>query len=230
MDNDRISALERENASIKKQVAKLTDKLLSLESRRSNDVFNGQLNLHFLFNTLNFLYNKTARDKPDVADVILSLSDVLRYTINPVNGSRFALLSDEIEHAEKLIALYNLRMGGKECIRIKTNGAFDDVKFPAPVLLILLDTIFKFGSLTPENPAEIYIYEENNVVKVESNHLCNQHSVYPDEKRKEIFQLIRKNIHWGYKNKGRFKQRKINDFQHVEIEVDLNMTVNKRAS
>ena len=230
MENDRISTLEKENACIKRNNAKLQARLLTYETKRTDDIFNGQLNLHFLFNTLNFIYNKTAKDKPDLADVVLSLSDVMRYTITPSNASRFAKLSEEVEHAEKLVSLYNLRMGGKECIRISKNGTFDDIQFPAPLLLILLDNIFKYGKLTPETPAEIFIYSEGKMLKVRANHARNLHSVYSKEKKKEMFQSIRKNLRWGYRGSATFRQWNEKDFQRFEIVVDLGMPIIKRAS
>jgi two-component system, LytTR family, sensor kinase len=53
-----------------------------------------QLNPHFLFNTLNSIYAKCIEDKPEAGEMVLQLSDMLRYQLENDSIEKISLLKE----------------------------------------------------------------------------------------------------------------------------------------
>ncbi len=102
-----------------------------------------QINPHFLFNTLNNLYSLSLDSSPKTPDMILKLSDLMRYIIydcreNKVNARK------EIEFVENYLSLEKLRLGDSVHVDLMVYGE-PDVKV-APLLFInFLENAFKHG-------------------------------------------------------------------------------------
>ncbi|RZK00205.1 MAG: histidine kinase, partial [Flavobacterium sp.] len=47
-----------------------------------NSYLQAQINPHLLFNTLNFIYQKTLIQAPEIAESVMTLSDIMRYSTN----------------------------------------------------------------------------------------------------------------------------------------------------
>ncbi|MFT7442726.1 MAG: sensor histidine kinase YesM, partial [Maribacter sp.] len=54
----------------------------------------GQINPHFLFNSLNVLYSLAIEEKKEVKNAILQLSDILRYVIYDVNAAQITIMKE----------------------------------------------------------------------------------------------------------------------------------------
>ncbi len=130
-----------------------------------------QLSPHFFFNTLNNLYALTIKNSKQAPEVILKLSDMLRYTIYEGEKKRVRI-KDEITYLENYIELHKIRY--KEPVLFEFNHTIDTTLTIAPLLFInLLENAFKHGveTLTENafikmnltNDAEfIYFSVENN--------------------------------------------------------------------
>jgi len=102
-----------------------------------------QVNPHFFFNTLNNLYGLVVEKSEKAPEVILKLSDMMRYTIYE-GKEELVLLEDEICYLENYIELHKIRYQKKVEISF-----IHDVKKGikvAPLLFInLLENAFKHG-------------------------------------------------------------------------------------
>ncbi len=137
-----------------------------------------QLNPHFFFNTLNNLYALTIKNSKQAPEVILKLSEMMRYTIYEGEKNNVTI-KDEITYLENYIELHKIRY--KKPVSIQFNHAIDESLTIAPLLFInLLENAFKHGveTLTENafikmeltNDADfIYFSIENNFDKKESN-------------------------------------------------------------
>ncbi|MDO6744920.1 histidine kinase [Tenacibaculum soleae] len=67
-----------------------------------------QINPHFFFNTLNNLYGLTVEKYDDAPDVLIRLSDMMRYTIY-MGKEDLVPLKDEIEYLQNYIELHKIR-------------------------------------------------------------------------------------------------------------------------
>jgi LytS/YehU family sensor histidine kinase len=155
--------------------------LKTLESKKSKaelSLLKSQINPHFFFNTLNNLYGLVVEKSDDAPDVVLKLSDIMRYTIY-MGKEDFVPLQDEIEYLKSYIDLHKIRYQKK--VDIQFNCSQEKNGQVAPLLLIIpLENAFKHGveSLT-ENAyihvdlkmtnGTIYFDIENNFERIESN-------------------------------------------------------------
>ncbi|RDC56173.1 hypothetical protein DU508_11190 [Pedobacter chinensis] len=131
-----------------------------------------QINPHFLFNTLNYIYYTTKSNASDGADSILLLSKIMRYTADIENANDIVDLEKEIDYIEALIQIYRLRL--KEGLQVQFNYT-NEVKHlkSIPLLLItIVENAFKHAHITDHNnPAiiEVGIDKENNLVVISKN-------------------------------------------------------------
>lgn len=102
-----------------------------------------QINPHFFFNTLNNLYGLVVEKSEQAPEVVLKLSDMMRYTIYE-GKEDVVLLKDEINYLENYIELHKIRYQ-KNVEILFTHEVQEDLKV-APLLFInLLENAFKHG-------------------------------------------------------------------------------------
>ncbi|MFV9550856.1 sensor histidine kinase [Algibacter sp. PT7-4] len=118
----------------------------SVESKKAKAelaLLKSQISPHFFFNTLNNLYGLTIEKSDDAPNVVLKLSDMMRYTIY-MGQEENVFLKDDITYLKNYIDLHKIRHHKSVDIRFKNNSN-PTIKI-APLLLILpLENAFKHG-------------------------------------------------------------------------------------
>ena len=104
----------------------------------------GQINPHFLFNSLNNIYALASRKSDNTTDAILKLSSILRYILYEASIP-LVPISKELEHIHNYIDIQKLRLTDK--VKVVFNTKIDDEnKEIEPLLLIpLVENAFKYG-------------------------------------------------------------------------------------
>lgn len=103
-----------------------------------------QINPHFLFNTLNNLYALTLRKSEKAPDIVIKLSEMMRYMLYECN-EKMVPLSKEINYLRNYLDLEQLRQHPGIDIRFDVRGEVGDQQI-APLLLIpFLENSFKHG-------------------------------------------------------------------------------------
>ena len=123
-----------------------------------------QINPHFFFNTLNNLYALTITKSEQAPEVILKLSDMMRYTIYEGAKETVKLL-DEITYLENYIELHKIRY--KKSVEISFSHSVDTSLTVAPLMfIILLENAFKHGieSLAENAYIHIDLYEDGKFI------------------------------------------------------------------
>jgi len=119
-----------------------------------------QINPHFFFNTLNNLYALTVKNSKQAPEVILKLSDMMRYTIYEGEKEN-VVIKDEIEYLKNYIELHKIRY--KKTVAFQFNNTVDEALTIAPLLfIILLENAFKHGVESLTEDAYIYIDISND--------------------------------------------------------------------
>ena len=114
-----------------------------------------QINPHFFFNTLNNLYALTVKNSEQAPEVILKLSDMMRYTIYE-GEKEYVAIKDEIEYLKNYIELHKIRY--KKTVEFQFDHDIDGSLTIAPLLyIILLENAFKHGVETLTEDAYIHI-------------------------------------------------------------------------
>lgn len=130
-----------------------------------NAYLQSQINPHLLFNTLNFIHSEVQQISPTASDAIITLSDMMRYSLAENNTDGKAKLENEIEQVENLIRINQFRFNNKLSIEFTTDGKFDDVCIIPLLLVPIVENIFKYGELIdPNDPATIRIMLKENTL------------------------------------------------------------------
>ena len=126
----------------------------------------GQINPHFLFNTLNNLYSLALHKNKNTAPGILQLSNLMNYMLNESN-SEFIELSSEIKLINNYLNLEKLRYTAKLRTSFDIKGKIDGVKIAPLVLLPFVENAFKHGisQKTEDNWLLIFLEIDNNKIK-----------------------------------------------------------------
>ncbi len=102
-----------------------------------------QVNPHFFFNTLNNLYGLVIEKSEKAPEVVLKLSDMMRYTI--YEGKKDAvLLKNEINYLKNYIELHKIRYHKNVVITYK-HDVKEGIKIAPLLFIILLENAFKHG-------------------------------------------------------------------------------------
>lgn len=103
-----------------------------------------QINPHFLFNTLNNLYALTLKKSDKAPEIVIKLSEMMRYMLYDCNEKR-VFLEKELKYIENYLDLEKLRQGKKVDIQFTLDGEVNKQKI-APLLFIpFLENSFKHG-------------------------------------------------------------------------------------
>jgi LytS/YehU family sensor histidine kinase len=104
-----------------------------------------QIHPHFLFNTLNNVYFLTLTESQKAPEMLIKLSDMLRYILDECNNPQ-VLLEKEIKMVEDYMALEKIRYGDNLEMNLQVKGDHHR-KMIVPLLLIpLVENSFKHGT------------------------------------------------------------------------------------
>ncbi|WP_316759482.1 sensor histidine kinase [Pedobacter aquatilis] len=107
-----------------------------------------QINPHFLYNTLNYVYSLAIPVSDKLANAILRLSDLMRYTLNESPDGRVSLVK-EVEYLESYIELFKMRFEPNFFVDFNAEGIVEQ-KVAALVLIPFVENAFKHGVLNDE--------------------------------------------------------------------------------
>jgi len=154
-----ISNLEKNKLIDQLHTQKLEKELVNTEIA----YLKSQINPHFLFNTLNFLYNSAQQISEHIARPILLLSEIMHYAIAETTKSGKVDLSDEIEQIHSFIELNQLRFDQALQLTFEITGNSSHLKILPLLLLTPVENIFKYAHLKDNSyPAVIKLDIQEN--------------------------------------------------------------------
>lgn len=130
-----------------------------------------QINPHFLFNNLNTIYSMAAQQDERTADVILKLSDFLRYVLYDTTCETIAL-EKEAEIIRTYVGLQKERVNQETTrIMLYIEGDLSTAEIAPLLLLPLAENCFKHGIGKDQGTIKIYIgYDGTQLIfKTENN-------------------------------------------------------------
>ncbi|WP_091434269.1 sensor histidine kinase [Flavobacterium degerlachei] len=148
--------------------------LKTLESKKTKaelSLLKSQINPHFFFNTLNNLYGLTVEKSDDAPNVVLKLSEMMRYTIY-MGKEDLVPLKDEVDYLQNYIELHKIRYQKKVDIQF-TYSNISDYQITPLLYIIALENAFKHGveKLTENAYIHIIISTDNGSIlfEIENN-------------------------------------------------------------
>lgn len=158
----RIYALMRQREAMTVENERLKNEYLTTRY----NMLVGQINPHFLFNSLNSL-SMLVREHDDerALEYIEQLSYTFRYTIQ--NGQNTMMsLAEEMESAKAYIYLYKIRYADKLFFDIDIDPRYDDWTLPALSMQPLIGNAVKHNTITTRNPLHVSIRTEDDMLVV----------------------------------------------------------------
>lgn len=121
-----------------KEISKLEKEKVSTEL----DYLKTQVNPHFLFNTLNNIYIQTRIEPKKSAEMVLKLSDLLRYQLYECSGDR-VMLKSEVEYLVNYTDLQRMRITNID-VKFEQKGTFKGLMIYPFMFLPFLENSFKY--------------------------------------------------------------------------------------
>lgn len=134
-----------------------------------------QINPHFLYNTLNYVYSLAIPVSEKLANAVLRLSDLMRYTLTESPDGKVKLVR-EVEYLESYIALFKMRFEPNFYVEFKTVGLNEDHEVVALVLIPFVENAFKHGVINdPTEPVKISLsVQDKRLVFEVSNKISDE--------------------------------------------------------
>lgn len=160
-----------EKEAIKKE---LEEKQVAIElADAKNSYLKAQINPHFLFNTLTYIYNSTHKSEPRAAEAVRYLSKLMRYALECEHGPDIMNLEAEILQVENLLQLSRIKQPDLY-IDFHYDEGIEEIKIIPLVLLSLTENMVKHGNLSVStDPGKIDIYLNNGVFTIITRNLVN---------------------------------------------------------
>lgn len=131
-----------------------------------------QVSPHFLFNMLNNLYGTIEKDASKAKEIILKLSDLMRYSIYEGSKKRVSVDS-EVEYLQNYIALQKMRFHKSMDIQFQRSTSDSKVYIMPLMFIILVENAFKHGVENLRDKAYVYVtldvFENKLKFTVENN-------------------------------------------------------------
>lgn len=120
------------------------------------DVLKQQINPHFFFNTLNNLYALSLTRSAKTPEVILQLSELMRYVIYEGQKDQVQL-SAEVKYMEDYLHLQKIRMHKYVDVQLDHEGHDPSLQISPLLLIILIENAFKHGVEPAEGASFLHL-------------------------------------------------------------------------
>jgi len=148
----------------KNQVEK---ELKSLLHETELNLLKTQLNPHFIFNSLNSISSLTLSDPGAARDMVIKLSDFLRFSLGK-EKSEWVTLEEEINNTRLFLDIETVRFGDRLQVSVLLEKEIKKAKVPIMILQPLVENAVKFGmyDVLEKAPISIACGGDTEVVEI----------------------------------------------------------------
>lgn len=179
-----------------------------------------QINPHFLFNTLNNIYALAVTRSENTPEMILKLSDLLRYVIYKGRQERVFLIT-ELEHLRKFIDLFRMKSEDPMNISFQVEGNPGNLAIEPMVLIPIVENCFKHADFdtNPEAYIKIMAMIHGNMLKFITLNTKDEADTQKDRTGGVGIENIRKRLELNYK--GMYELSIQNKKQIFEVNLSI---------
>lgn len=127
-----------------------------------------QINPHFLFNTLNNLYALTLKKSDKAPEIVIKLSEMMRYMLYECNEKEVPLIK-EVNYLRNYLDLEKLRQSKDIDIQLKVNGMVTNQRIAPLMFIPFIENSFKHGLKNQINEGYVHITLDVNKDNVHLN-------------------------------------------------------------
>ncbi|WP_162426511.1 sensor histidine kinase [Pontibacter pudoricolor] len=155
---------ERENRSLRQE--KTQAELAFLKT---------QVNPHFLYNTLNYIYSLAYPVSDKLGNAVIKLSDLMRYMLHESQDGKIEL-QKEIDYLQNYIDIYRLRFDEKFFVNFDIQGHVNGQRVPSLVLIPFVENALKHGVVDdPTSPINICLKVQDQQLYFEVSNRISHH-------------------------------------------------------
>jgi sensor histidine kinase YesM len=118
------------------------------------NLLKAQINPHFLFNSLNSACSLTIYNPGKAHEMIIELSDFLRYSL-AYGNNRFTRLDNEIKNIQRYLSIEKIRFGDKLMFEFKLDPDSLEMLVPGMMLQPLFENAIKHGVYESSEPVTV---------------------------------------------------------------------------
>jgi sensor histidine kinase YesM len=188
-----------------------------------------QVNPHFLFNTLNSLYALTLKKSDLAPEIVLRLSEMMRYMLYECNEKEVTL-EKEINYIKNYLELEKLRHGDKFEINLELNGNAEGLKIAPLMFMPFIENSFKHGLNSQIQSGYVNIQINIAEEQIQMNVDNSNPPVMPAMKKRKSGGVglvnIKRRLQLIYPNQHDLKIEKTPNSFHVSLDIDLSKNIN----
>lgn len=129
-----------------------------------------QINPHFLYNTLNYLYSLAYPVSDQLGDAIIKLSNLMRYMLHESKDGKVEL-QKEVDYLNSYLDIYRLRFEDKFFVNFDIEGHVNGQRVASLVLIPFVENALKHGVVDAQGtPIIINLNLQENKLRFE---VCN---------------------------------------------------------
>jgi len=157
---------------------KVEVELKNLVNEAELTALRSQINPHFLFNSLNSISSLTITNPDKAQEMVIKLSDFLRYTLSHDKNEK-ASLKEEFSNLHRYLDIEKIRFGHRLNFRTTIPEDCDKFLIPNMILQPLIENAIKHGvyNSTEEVLVELNCTHENNSIIIEISNEYDTDSV-----------------------------------------------------
>jgi LytS/YehU family sensor histidine kinase len=142
------------NVNLQEKV-KVESRLREVLKETELNMLKSQINPHFLFNSLNSISSLTITNPEKAREMVIKLSDFLRYSVSH-NATSFTSLENEMANIRRYLEIEKVRFGDKLVFSFNLEGSCSKHRIPVMLLQPLFENAIKHG-----------VYESTEQVSIE---------------------------------------------------------------
>jgi len=196
---------------------------LELEANLKESQLNtlkGQINPHFMFNSLNNIRGLMLEDVDKSREMITRLSEMLRYSLSKNNVDKIAL-SEELEMVENYIELSKIQLENRLVFIQEMDTDINTIQIPPMLIQMLIENAIKHGISNLPNGGQVKL-----VIKRRETYLIMKVSntgklVIPKNSTKVGLENIKKRLSLLYGKTAKFSLKEKNMEVIAKIEIPI---------
>ncbi|CAM3958825.1 sensor histidine kinase [Mesobacillus thioparans] len=132
-----------------------------LRSQSELKALQAQINPHFLFNTLDALHwSLDEKDEEELAELVVAMSDLFRYTITKETDDDWVYLKDEIKHISDYMEIMKMRFGNRLKWHVSVPEKYEHIRIPKLIIQPLVENAALHGAGNKTGNCQISVIVE----------------------------------------------------------------------
>jgi len=200
------------------------DRLKELVRESELQFLKSQINPHFLFNSLNNLYANALEKSERTLEIILELSNVLRYMLYDCK-SAYVPLKKELEQIENFIKINELQIEERGSIAFNMPKSIPNFHIAPLLLIVFIENAFKHSTASQSDgifiDITIAINDEGEFI-FNCNNSHEQQSNIDNLSNGIGLENVKKRLNLIYPNAHHLKIKNTEDLYEVRLSINLN--------